>query len=132
MMNNQVLPTLNIVYRGTCEYTGNYWNPYEMTQGWIFYDDNGEFYLRVKRGKKFPEYEGRIAIIGYSNWEDLLKDWYVPRIVQADAWCEASARKNFEGNTEFDEISGVDQSFHYVYANGWRGENKGAQLVWPK
>lgn len=131
MMNNQILPTLNIVYRGTCEYTGNWWNLYEFTQGWIFHDVNGKFYLRVKHNKKFPEYEGRIVLIEYECWEDLLKDWWVPRIVKADSWADGEAPSmNLEGNTDLDIISGVDLSFDRVYIDGWRGENKGAQLVW--
>lgn len=130
MINNQVLPTLNLVYRSTCDYTGNWWNQYEMVQGWVFYDDNGEFYLRVKHGKKFPNVEGRIAIIGYHSWDDLLKDWWVPRIVKADSWAEQSASKNFEGNTDLDIIGNVYITFHEVVIAGWSNNERKTQLIW--
>lgn len=121
---------MNIIYKGHCDYTGNWWNQYEMVQGWVFYDDNGEFYLRVKHGKKFLDIEGRIAIIGYYSWDDLLKDWWVPRIVKADSWTEQSASKNFEGNTNLDIISDVDMTFHQIFIKGWNKDERKSELVW--
>lgn len=130
MMNNQVLPTLNLVYRGACDYTGNWWDQHEMVQGWVFYDDNGEFYLRVKHGKKFPDVEGRIAIIGYHSWDDLLKDWWVPRIVKADSWADGEAPpKNFEGNTIMDTIIGVSISFYQLFIEGWKDNERRSQAI---
>lgn len=130
MINNQVLPTLNLIYRGTCDYTGNWWDQHEMVQGWVFYNDNGEFYLRVKRGKKFPDVEGCIAIIGYHNWDDLLKDWWVPRIVKADSWTDGEAPpKNFEGNTIMDIIIGVSISFYQLFIEGWKDNGRRSQAI---
>ena len=119
-----------MVYKSGCDYTGNWWILYENVDGWFYYGDEGKIYLRVKQGKKFPDFEGHMALIVYDSWDDLLKDWYVPRIVQAEYWWGGKPPQNFEGNTDFDIISGVNMTFHQIFIEGWNNDEKRSQLIW--
>ena len=95
----------NIVYKGHCDYIGNYWHMGECIRAWFYYDEEKEeYWVKAECGNKFANRKGMIVHLNYQRWEDVLEDWVVPHSIQVEGWYGTEANKILAGNCFLEEF----------------------------
>ena len=98
----------NIVYKGHCDYTGNYWHMGECIRAWFYYDEEKEeYWVKAESGDKFANRKGMIVHLNYQRWEDILEDWIVPQSIQVESWYGDGKCRHEVGSCILEQICGA-------------------------